>query len=65
MLRPPLHIIAPVVSVLCLNFVPNVHAEALMPLFEAIDREATAHSPRHRAAGMSLLVELFAQSEED
>ena len=43
--------------------VPADHrqAEALMPLFEAIGREARAHAPGRMSAGMSLLVALFVQ----
>ncbi len=37
------------------------HAEALMPLFEAIEREAATHTQGQIAAGMSLLVALFVQ----
>lgn len=37
------------------------HAEALMPLFDAIEREAAAHASGQVAAGMSLLVALFVQ----
>lgn len=37
------------------------HADALMPLFEAIEREAQTHAPGQMAAGMSLLVALFVQ----
>jgi len=37
------------------------HAEALMPLFDAIEREAAAHAHGRAAAGMSLLVALFVQ----
>jgi len=37
------------------------HAEALMPLFDAIEREAGAHAHGRAAAGMSLLVALFVQ----
>ena len=37
------------------------HAEALMPLFEAIAREAMTHAQGQVAAGLSLLVALFVQ----
>ncbi|OUM00817.1 helix-turn-helix domain-containing protein [Variovorax sp. JS1663] len=37
------------------------HAQALMPLFEAIDRESQVHTAGRVAAGMSLLVALFVQ----
>lgn len=37
------------------------HAEALMPLFEAIEREAFTHAQGQVAAGMSLVVALFVQ----
>ena len=37
------------------------HAEALMPLFDAIEREALTHSQGQVGAGMSLLVALFVQ----
>jgi len=41
---------------------PNTRrAEALMPLFEAIEREALVHAQGQLAAGMSLLVALFVQ----
>ena len=37
------------------------HAEALMPLFDAIEREASTHAPGQVGAGMSLVVALFVQ----
>jgi AraC family transcriptional regulator, transcriptional activator of pobA len=37
------------------------HAEALLPLFDAIERESMTHAPGQVAAGMSLLVALFVQ----
>ncbi len=37
------------------------HAEALLPLFEAIERESMTHAPGQVAAGMSLVVALFVQ----
>ena len=37
------------------------HAQALLPLFEAIEREAQVHAAGQVAAGMSLLVALFVQ----
>jgi AraC family transcriptional activator of pobA len=37
------------------------HAQALMPLFEAIERESQVHAAGRVAAGMSLLVALFVQ----
>ena len=37
------------------------HAQALLPLFEAIEREAQMHTAGRVAAGMSLLVALFVQ----
>ena len=37
------------------------HAQALLPLFEAIDRESQVHTAGRVAAGMSLLVALFVQ----
>lgn len=37
------------------------HADALMPLFDAIERESLMHAPGQMAAGMSLLVALFVQ----
>lgn len=37
------------------------HAEALMPLFEAIERESRVHAPGQAAAGSALLVALFVQ----
>jgi AraC family transcriptional activator of pobA len=37
------------------------HAESLMPLFDAIEREAAVHTQGQVAAGMSLLVALFVQ----
>jgi len=37
------------------------HADALMPLFDAIAREAQVHAPGQVAAGMALMVALFVQ----
>jgi AraC family transcriptional activator of pobA len=37
------------------------HVDALMPLFEAIERESRVHAPGQLAAGMSLMVALFVQ----
>lgn len=37
------------------------HAETLMPLFEAIEREAALHAQGQVSAGLSLLVALFVQ----
>jgi AraC family transcriptional activator of pobA len=37
------------------------HAQALLPLFDAIERESQMHAPGQVAAGMSLLVALFVQ----
>jgi AraC family transcriptional activator of pobA len=37
------------------------HAEALLPLFDAIERASMTHAPGQVAAGMSLLVALFVQ----
>lgn len=37
------------------------HAESLMPLFDAIEREAAMHTQGQVSAGMSLLVALFVQ----
>jgi AraC family transcriptional activator of pobA len=37
------------------------HAQALLPLFDAIAREAQVHAPGQVAAGMALLVALFVQ----
>jgi AraC family transcriptional activator of pobA len=37
------------------------HAEALPPLFDAIDRESSTHAPGQMAAGMALLLALFVQ----
>lgn len=37
------------------------HADALMPLFDAIEREAQTHAAGEAAAGMALLVALFVQ----
>jgi AraC family transcriptional activator of pobA len=37
------------------------HAQALLPLFEAIERESQMHTAGRVAAGMSLLVALFVQ----
>jgi AraC family transcriptional activator of pobA len=37
------------------------HVDALMPLFEAIERESRVHAPGQVAAGMSLLVALIVQ----
>ena len=42
--------------------VPSVrYAEALMPLFGAVERESNIHAPGQVAAGMSLLLALFVQ----
>jgi AraC family transcriptional regulator, transcriptional activator of pobA len=37
------------------------HAEALQPLFDAIERESLTHATGHVAAGMALLVAVFVQ----
>ncbi|MEO8297538.1 MAG: helix-turn-helix domain-containing protein [Burkholderiales bacterium] len=37
------------------------HAEVLIPLFDAIEREACIDAPGHVIAGMSLLINLFVQ----
>lgn len=39
------------------------HAQALMPLFEAVERESRVHAAGHIAAGTALLVALFVQIE--